>query len=321
MQEAPERNRLKFFPVMMFSIVMGLAGLTMMYQKASLWLGITPWVGNALMVVTTLVFGLIGFMYMLKAVRYTPVIQKEFAHPVRLNFFASISISILMMAIMFKGNFPLVASAFWYLGAVLHFALTLYTVSFWIHQNQVIEHANPALFLPIVGNVLVPLGGMGFVSESVLFYFFSVGIFFWVILFAILFNRIKFYASLPEKMLPTLFIFVAPPAAGFLSYVSLFGQIDAFAWILFSVALFFTFLLASMYKRFMRVPFSLAWWAYVFPLAAMGMSAMFLYHQTNDVLMLMLSYGLLVVTSIVCAVVAYHTSKHVLLGHICVQEG
>ena len=34
-----EENRLKYFPIMMFAIVMGLSGLTIVYQKAGEILG------------------------------------------------------------------------------------------------------------------------------------------------------------------------------------------------------------------------------------------------------------------------------------------
>ncbi|WP_041961943.1 SLAC1 anion channel family protein [Sulfurospirillum cavolei] len=315
-----EHNRIKFFPIMMYAIVMGMSGLTMMYQKAALWLSMSAWIGTVLMGISTLLFCVITLIYALKYLKYAPAVQKEFSHPIRLNFFAAISISMLMLAIVYKEVYPPVAALFWYPGTVLHFYLTMYTVSFWINRNQELEHSNPAWFIPIVGNLLVPVGGVGFASHGILMYFFSCGLFFWIVLFAILLNRIIFHHQLVVKFMPTMFILIAPPAVGFIAYFKMYGTIDAFATILFNLALFFTLLLAFMYKNFVKIKFFISWWAFVFPLAAMAISTMLMYHETKDVVLLGLSYAMVAVTSVVIAVVAYQTILHIKRGEICVQE-
>ena len=319
-KSACEQNRIKFFPIMMYAIVMGMSGLTIMYQKAALWLSMSAWIGTVLMGISTLLFCVITLIYVIKYLKYAPAVQKEFAHPIRLNFFAAISISMLMLAIVYKEVYPPVAALFWYPGTVLHFYLTMYTVSFWINRNQELEHSNPAWFIPIVGNLLVPVGGVGFASHGILMYFFSCGLFFWIVLFAILLNRIIFHHQLVVKFMPTMFILIAPPAVGFIAYFKMYGTIDAFSTILFNLALFFTLLLAFMYKNFVKIKFFISWWAFVFPLAAMAISTMLMYHETKDVVLRGLSYAMVAVTSVVIAVVAYQTILHIKRGEICVQE-
>lgn len=317
---ARENSRVKFFPIMMYAMVMGMSGLTMMYQKAALWLGVSDMIGSGLMIVSTVLFVVISLIYLGKYIKYTPMVQKEFSHPIRLNFFAAISISMLMLAIIYKEVNVNVASIFWYAGAVLHFYLTMHTISFWINNNQELDHSNPAWFIPVVGNVLVPIGGVGFASQGVLMYFFSCGIFFWVILFAILLNRIIFHHQLAVKFMPTLFILIAPPAVGFIAYYKMFAVIDVFATMLFNLALFFTLLVAFMYKNFIKIKFFISWWAFVFPLAAMSISAMLMYHETKDSMLLALSYVMVAVTTVVITIVLYQTVSHMLKGEVCVQE-
>ena len=315
-----ENNRLKFFPIMMFAIVMGMSGLTIMYQKAALWLSFSAYIGMALMGVSTLLFVLIVALYLRKFFTYRAAVKNEFSHPVRLNFFAAASISMLMLAIIYKEVFVEVSALFWYVGAGLHFYLTMHTISFWINQNQALDHSNPAWFIPVVGNVLVPIGGVGFASQGVLMYFLSCGIFFWIVLFAILLNRIIFHHQLASKFMPTLFILIAPPAVGFISYVKMFSVVDTFAMILFNLALFFTLLVAFMYKNFVSIKFFISWWAFVFPLAAMSISAMLMYHETRDMSLWVLSYVMVTVTTVVVSVVIYQTIIHIKKGEICVQE-
>ncbi len=315
-----ETNRLKFFPIMMYAIVMGMSGLTIMYQKAGQWLAFPDMIGTVLMYITTAIFFIVSFIYITKYIKYAEAIKKEFSHPIRINFFAAISISMLMLAIIYKEHYPAISAAFWYPGAVLHFYLTMHTISFWVNHNQELDHSNPAWFIPIVGNVLVPVAGIGFASHGILMFFYSVGIFFWVILFAILLNRIIFHHQLAAKFMPTMFIFIAPPSVGFLAYFKMYGVIDMYAMMLFNMALFFTLLIAFMYKNFFKIKFFISWWAFVFPLASMSIASMLMHLKTDDFMLLLLSYTMITVTTTVVCVVVYQTIKHMRKGEICIQE-
>lgn len=315
-----ENNRLKFFPIMMFATVMGMSGLTIMYQKAGVWLGFSIWIGTTLMAITTILFFLVSVTYITKFLKYKVIVQKEFSHPIRINFFAAASISMLMLATIYKESFPNISALFWYPGTLLHFILTMHTISFWINHNQELDHSNPAWFIPVVGNVLVPIAGVGFVPQGVLLYFFSVGLFFWIILFAILLNRIIFHHQLAMKFMPTMFIFIAPPAVGFVAYFKMFEIIDLFATMLFNLALFFTLLIAFLYQNFVKIKFFISWWAFVFPLAAMSIASMLMYHHTHELTLLLLSYGMIGVTTIIISIVIYQTLVHMKKGEICIQE-
>ncbi len=320
MENSQEISRLKFFPIMMYAVVMGLSGLTIAYQKATLWLGFPAFLGEIFMVLTTTVFIIVSFVYAKKFFIYKVAVMSEFSHPVRINFFAAISISMLMLSIIYKESFPTVSAIFWYPGTLLHFYLTMHTIAFWINKNQQLDHSNPAWFIPIVGNVLIPVAGVGFVDTGLLLYFFSVGMFFWIILFAVLLNRIIFHHQLAIKFMPTLFILIAPPAVGFIAYIKMFGVIDTFALFLFNLALFFTLLVLFMYKNFIRIKFFISWWAFVFPIAAMAISSMLMYHERGSQFLQLLSYVMLGATTVIVAIVAYQTILHMKKGEICIQE-
>jgi len=315
-----EYNRLKFFPIMMYAIVMGMSGLTITYQKATLWLSFPHIIGEILMYITTIIFLVVTILYISKLAKYKEAVKKEFTHPVRINFFAAISISLLMLAIIYKESYPSISAFFWYPGAVLQFYFTMNTIAFWINHNQELTHSNPAWFIPIVGNVLVPIGGIGFADSYILMYFFSVGIFFWIILFALLLNRIIFHNQLAQKFMPTMFILIAPPAVGFIAYFKMFGVIDTFAMILFNMALFFTLLIAFMYKNFLNLKFFISWWAFVFPIAAMTISSMLMHHELGGDIFLYLSYIMLIVTTAIIIVVLFRTIEHMMKKEICIQE-
>ncbi|MDD5373232.1 MAG: SLAC1 anion channel family protein [Sulfurimonas sp.] len=320
MEITEKQSRLKFFPIMMYAVVMGLSGLTITYQKAALWLNFPSIIGEVLMYITTIVFIVVSSVYIRKFSKYKTAVKSEFSHPVRINFFAAVSISMLMLSIIYKENFSLVSAVCWYGGTILHFYLTMHTVSFWINQNQQLDHSNPAWFIPIVGNVLVPIGGVGFADLGLLMYFFSVGMFFWIVLFAIILNRIIFHNQMSVKFMPTLFILIAPPAVGFIAYFKMFGVIDTFALMLFNLALFFTILVAFMYKNFIKIKFFISWWAFVFPLAAMAISAMLMYNRSKEISLLIFSYIMVSAVTVIVSIVTYQTIVHIRKKEICIQE-
>lgn len=316
-----EINRLKFFPVMMFAIVMGLSGLAIVFQKAHDIFGISGIYGNAFAMLDTVVFIIIGFIYIIKIFTYTDEVKKEFKHPVRINFFAAIAISFLLVAIVYHPINHTIAFYSFVIGTALQTFFTFYTISFWINRNLELNHSNPAWFIPIVGNVLVPVAGAGMIDTNFLMYYFSVGMFLWVVLTSILINRIIFHHQLAGKFVPTLFIFIAPPAIGFIAYVKMFGgELDVFAIMLYNLALFFTFLLFFMYKNFIGLKFFISWWAFTFPLAAVSIASMLAYKVTSIVLYKYFAFLFITVTALVILIVAFRTIQNMLKGEICIDE-
>ena len=151
-------------------------------------------------------------------------------------------------------------------------------------------------------------------------FYFSVGMFFWLILTAILLNRIIFHDQLAKKFVPTLFILIAPPAVGMIAYVKITGSFDAFAQILYNLGIFFTFLLAFMYKNFIKLKFFISWWAFTFPLAAVTISSMLAYKKTGYFLYSALSYLFIAVTTIVIGIVVVKTIENIKNKEICKPE-
>lgn len=314
-------RRLENFPVTLFAVVMGLTGLAIAYQKAHEILGLPAWMGNGLAYVGAGIFFVLLVVYAVKTLRHFHHVAAEFRHPIRVHFFAAISISLLLLAVAFHHGHGEMARYFWFSGALLHLYFTVNTVGFWINHNFEIQHSNPAWFIPIVGNVVVPVAGVEYAPLQVSIFFFSIGLFFWIILFTLVLNRIVFHHQLPAKFMPTLFIFIAPPAVAFIAYYKLTGSYDFSAQMLYSLALFFSLLIASMAKNFLGLKFFISWWAFTFPLAAMTIATLLSYQLTGLALFRFGGYFLLGFTTLVIAIVAWRTVEHMLKGEVCVVEG
>ncbi|WP_168188918.1 SLAC1 anion channel family protein [Thiomicrorhabdus sediminis] len=304
-----DQPRLAFFPINLFGAIMGYCGLTLVAKEISDIFGFASQIFYALAFITTLFFTLISVIYMAKLIKHMKAVHNEFSHPVALHFFPTFSISLLLLSLIYKDiDFDL-AQVLWTLGAVMQFGFLLMILNNWIHQEKwQITHMNPAWFIPVVGNIVVPIGAVNFAPLEVAWFFFSIGLIFWLILNSIVMYRLFFHPPMLKVLEPTLFILIAPPAVGFISYMNLqaMAGVDDFARILFYIALFMTVLLLSQLPRFIAVPFSLSWWAYTFPIAAMTLASFIMYEQLDMSFFAYIGFALL---AMLIALVAHLTAK------------
>ncbi len=321
-EQKPETfNRLEHFPVSFFAMIMGLTGLTLGWHKASEALGWPMIPGHVLAGFALLAFITLAIIYSAKAIKYPAAIKAELKHPIKLSFFPAISISLILLSVCFLPMSPTFAQMLWMVGITLHLGLMLFVLSSWVnHDHFQVGHLNPSWFIPAVGNVLVPITGipLGFVEIS--WFYFSIGMIFWIILLVIVFNRVLFHDPLPAKLLPTMFILIAPPAVGFVAYIKLAGDLDSFARILYYIGLFFTLFLAVQVPRFAKLPFFLSWWAYSFPLAAITVATFVMHEKTGAAGFEILAFVLLAVLTAVILMLLVKTSKAIVGKEICVPE-
>lgn len=315
-----DTSRLKNFPIAWFSLVMGMTGFTIAWNRAEHIFDTGICVSSVLLGFTTLLFVVLMLFFVAKLVKYPREVLGEVMHPVKLAFVPTISIGMLLLAIAYLTIAPRLSFLLWSVGAALHLAITLYVLSSWIHHSKYeITHLNPAWFIPVVGNILVPIAGMHHAPADISWFFFSLGLFFWPVLTAILFYRLIFHGSLPERFMPTLFIFIAPPAVGFISWYNLTGGVDAFGRVLYFTGLFFTLLLLSQFNYFRRIKFFLSWWAYSFPLAAITIASLIMARETGHGLYAWLAASLLALLTALIGVLLVRTALAVVRREICVE--
>ncbi len=314
-------TRLENFPVSFFAMVMGLTGLTVGWEKAQHILGVDLHINTLLVGLAVCVFVGLALIYSTKLIRYRQSVLQELRHPVKLNFFPSISISMLLLSICFMPINMAITHPLWLIGTALHLIFTLYVVGVWMHHEHFeIHHMNPAWFIPAVGNVLVPVAGMQLGYSEVSWFFFSIGMLFWIVLMTILFNRVLFHNPIEQRLLPTLFILIAPPAVGFIAYMRLTGELDAFARVLYYGGLFLTLLLFTQVRRFLKLEFFLSWWAFSFPLAAISIASMVMFEQTEISLYLWIGGGLLLLLTGIVGLLLTRTVIAVRRQGICLPD-
>ena len=319
--EQHTESRLAHLPVSIFSTVMGMAGLAIAWQKAHVALGAPAIVWQTIAGASSVLFAALLVAYLLKIARFSREVTAEWKHPVRVNFFPTISISLLLLGIVWLESAPSLSFALWLMGALVHLVFTFAILSSWMHHTHYdIKHANPAWFIPVVGNLFVPICGVQFVSPEIAWFFFSIGVIFWIVLMTIVLYRIFFHDPIPPRLLPTLFILLAPPAVGFIAYGALSPELDAFARVLYYTALFLTLQLGGSVMRFVEGGFFLSSWAYSFPLAAMTIATFAMAKRSGLDFFLGLAVALLGIVSLVVVVLLRKTLNAAGRRAICVPE-
>ena len=312
-------GRLANLPISFFAMVMGLCGLTIAWEKAqqvfAIDLQINPW----LVGLSATVFTVLLLVYLAKLALYRRAVVAELRHPVKLNFFPTISISLLLLAIAFLPLSTAISEPLWLAGTGLHLLFTLYVVNVWMHHDHFqVNHMNPAWFIPAVGNVLVPVAGMPLGYTDVSWFFFSIGMLFWAMLLTIVFYRVLFHQAIDERLLPTLFILIAPPAVGFIAYTRLIGDLDTFARVLYFSGLFLTLLLFTQIGRFARLKFFLSWWAYSFPLAAISIASLLMFELSGTLAYQWIGATLVVLLTAIVLLLLVRTAIAIARHRICV---
>ncbi|WP_294622537.1 SLAC1 anion channel family protein [uncultured Roseovarius sp.] len=316
-----DHSALENYPVTLFTIVMGMAGLALALRAGELSLGFRHLASSATYLLTLVLFALIASGYVAKAIRFPQAVRAEWAHPVKLAFFPAISIGLLLLA---AATLPIsvpTAHVMWVAGAMGQGVLTLAVISGWIGARSFLHgHLSPAWFIPAVGNVIVPIAGapLGYVELS--WFFLSAGLVFWIVLLTLVVNRLVFHDPLPERLQPTLVILIAPPAVGFLAWITLTGEIDHFARILLNSAYLFALIIAVQIPRILRLPFAMSFWALSFPIAALTIASLHYAEATGSDAHRVIGIGLLLILSVTLAALLLRTFRAVTSGAVFQPE-
>lgn len=319
---APVRS-LAHLPVTLFSAVMGLGGVSLAWRRAARVWDLPSWPALTFLALAATVLVLVAGAYAAKWVLHPAAARAELRHPVRMTFAPTITIALLVVATAGQDVLPGVAAVLWWVGAVGHLLATVLVLGAWFGRAD-IGHAvvTPAWFIPVVGNVITPLAARPLGSVELAWFSFGLGVVFWLGLLPLLLQRVLLHdAALPERLLPTLAIFVAPPAIASLSWAALTGQaVDPVVRVLWAAGIGFTLVLLAQVGRLRRVPFSLPYWAYTFPLAAMTASSVAMAGALPQVGYDVLAAALLAVTTVLVLVVLARTVVATVRGAVLLPE-
>jgi len=318
---AAQHGRLAHYPITFFATVMGMLGLTLALHAGERAYGLTIHASHYALLASAALLVAVSTGYGLKLLTHFRMAAWEWHHPVRLAFFPTISISLILMSIATLAEYPAIAGPLWIFGTALQGVLSLLVISDWIgHRDFKPGHMNAAWFIPAVGNILVPVAGAQLGYTDVSWLFFSGGLLFWVVLLTLVMNRLMFHEPLPARLQPTLVILIAPPAVGFIAWMRLNGELDHLAMFFINAAYVFALIVATQLPKILRLPFALSFWALSFPLAALTIATFLYAAETGSAFHKTLGGGLLALLVVVIAVLVGRTAVAIARHEICQPE-
>lgn len=315
---------LKFLMPGWFAIVMGLTGLSLAWRRAEPLMGESAIAASlAIGIMAALAFTLLIVFSVIRMQRYPQALADDMKHPVRHAFVATIPISVILLStVLYSLAGPnVLASGLWMLGSATQFGVTVWVLSRWLKGNQpgglVWAGITPVLFIPVVGNVVAPLAGVGLGYAEWSAAQFGVGLFFWSLVLTLIFVRLGTIGIWADRLLPTTFITIAPPAVAGLAALQL-GATETVGWIFWGIALFFLLWAGSLTKRILTQPFAVTFWAMSFPLASFAALTLRLSPQNG--LFTVFTMLALAICSVVIAGLSIATYKGLRQGQLLAPE-
>lgn len=217
------------------------------------------------------VFGLLtvrGFLY-------PHLVRREFTNSVLTNFFASPCIvgSGLIVAVPPSIRNDTVVEVFFYIFLAYHGLLALFWYGDWLFASGHTLRRISALYFMATINFFTLATVASTIGQTELGrHLILLGTLFWLLVFISAFSFLSnSFARGAETPSPTLFLFLAPPAAAALACLAtaraaeepvLSDKLRFFS----ATTCFIFLLLLRLFAIFRRLRFTVAWWAYVFPL-------------------------------------------------------
>ncbi|XP_068665829.1 S-type anion channel SLAH2-like [Aristolochia californica] len=262
------------FPVSSFGICLGVSSQAILWKTLSTcqctrFLHIHPDVNSILWCIGVALTVIIACIYSLKIIFFFEAVRREYYHPIRVNFFFAPWIALLFLSLGLPPRIAQTLPAFiWYVLMTPILCLELKIYGQWMSggQRRLSKVANPSNHLAIVGNFVGSLLGASMGLKEGPIFFFAVGVAHYLVLFVTLYQRLPTNETLPKDLHPVFFLFVAAPSVASMAWARLQGSFDYGARIAYFIALFLYFSLAVRVNFFRGFRFSLAWWAYTFPM-------------------------------------------------------
>ncbi|CAF2150418.1 unnamed protein product [Brassica rapa] len=266
------------FPITSYGMCLGVSSQAIMWKtlattNAERFLHLTQVVNHVLWWISLVLLLAVSITYLFKTIFFFQAVRREFKHPIRVNFFFAPLISVLFIALgiphSITSNLP---SMLWYflMAPVLFLEMKIYGQWMSGGQRRLSKVANPTNHLAIIGNFAGALLGASMGLEEGPMFFFAVGLAYYLVLFVTLYQRLPTNETLPKELHPVFFLFVAAPAVASMAWTQLCGSFDLGSRFYYFISLFLYFSLVVRINFFRGFKFSLAWWAYTFPMTAVA---------------------------------------------------
>ncbi|MBV9859157.1 MAG: dicarboxylate transporter/tellurite-resistance protein TehA [Alphaproteobacteria bacterium] len=309
-------------PAGFFGIVVGLAGLGNAWRAAhQVWQQAPALVGEALMVVASLVWAMLLVLFLLKWGFARAEAVAEARHPVQCCFISLVGIATMLIALAALPYSRMVTEILFAVGMCFTLAFALWrTGRLWRGERDQ-SAATPALYLPLVGGGFVTAivaSALGYPDWGQLA--FGIGLFSWLAIESVLLQRLYTAPTTALPLRPSWGIQLAPPTVGAVAYLSVSGGApDLFAHILVGYGLIQAMLLLRLLPWIMQQPFAVSYWGSTFGISALATAPVRLVSHGDTGAIAVLAPYLFIGANVAIGLIALGTLGLILKGRLLPQ--
>ncbi|XP_047044930.1 S-type anion channel SLAH2-like [Lolium rigidum] len=305
------------FPISAFGMCLGVSSQAMLWktlesEPSTAFLRVHPAANHVLWWISVALTVLVSITYLLKVVFYFEAVRREFHHPVRGNFFFAPWIACLFLVKGVPRPVDEIHHVVWYLLMAPILCLDLKIYGQWMSsgERRLSKVANPSNHLAVVGNFVGALLGARMGLRELPIFFFAVGLAHYTVLFVTLYQRLPTNVQLPKELHPVFFLFVAAPSVASMAWARISGEFNNGAKLAYFVSMFLYASLVVRVNLFRGFRFSLAWWAYTFPMTSVALATVLYASEVDNVGTRALAVGLSGISAVtvtgVLATTVYH---------------
>jgi tellurite resistance protein len=305
-------------PAAFFGIVLGLAGLGGSWRAAHRVWGVPAGIGEALMLVATLVWAALVALTAAKWIAARDEALAEMRHPVQCCFVGLIGVATMLVA---GAALPYARDLAW----VLFVLGSLFTLGFAVWRTGQLWHGErdhgattAVLYLPAVAGSFVAgstAAAFGYPDWGQLA--FGAGFFTWLAIESVLLHRLYTEPGLPVALRPTLGIQLAPPVVGAVAYLATTSGVpDMLVRAMFGYGLLQALLLLRLLPWIAEQPFAPSYWAFSFGATALATAPILMVERGATGAVATLAPAVFLLVNVVILVLAIGTLRLAIQGRL-----
>ena len=309
-------------PLNTLAISFGAAGFAAIWSLAAELIGFTPVIGDVLWAIAFVVWVWLIVAHIVRGAESGDSLATQLRHPVQ----GPIAALVPVCGMLFGAELYV----FWQVGGVVLMVASLlvtaayaaWILPFWMRGGINLDSVHGGWLLPsVAGGYVASLSAAEVGLRDLAIACFAIGTFFWVVMFVIVFVRMITRPPLPGPLVPTLAILDAPPALAGRAWFDIAGHnVNDIQLGIGALAILAVLMQLGLIPLYRQLKFTLGFWSFTFPLAAMGRYGIAWLAATHPAGWQVWSFGILAIVSVVVIWVAVLSVRLFFSGRRAVAE-
>jgi tellurite resistance protein len=257
-------------PLNTFAIGFGLVGLAEVWSAAGATLALPTLLVQAFWAIAAVGWLWLIVAHLVRGARSPDTLRSQLRNPTQAPMATLVPTTAMLLAADLRDFVPLAGLILFIVAVVAAALFAGWLIATWLQGGLALESVHGGYLLPTVAAGLVGADAAAHVGLLLLGWaLFGVGVFFWAVLTVIVILRLALRPSLPDPLVPTMAILVAPPAVGGIAWFALDGlHAGPVAAMLAGLGVLLLLVQLALIPKYRKLTFSLGFWSFTFSTAA-----------------------------------------------------